>query len=48
MEETKVITKDSGFHSVNIMQEIGWERSITFTMAAGADKDIVTKLTEAV
>ena len=47
MEETKVANGDAGFHSVNSMQDIGGSLD-PIAMAFGADKDIVTKLTEAV
>ena len=47
VEETKVTNGDVGFHSANAMQYIG--RALEhLTMALVADKDIVTKLIEAV
>ena len=47
MEDTKVANGDAVFHSVNSMQDIGGSLD-PIAMAFGADKDIVTKLTEAV
>ena len=47
MEETKVTNMDDGFHSANAMQEIGGALE-HLAMEAVAEKDIVTKLTEAV
>ena len=47
MEKTKVTNRDAGFHSANVMQEI---RGLLehLSMAEVANKNIVTKLTEAV
>ena len=47
MEETKVITTDTGFHSSNVMQDIGGALE-HLAMAAGANRYIITKLPEAV
>ena len=47
MEDTKVTHRDSGFHSANAMQEIGGALE-HLSMVVGTNKEIVTKLTEAV
>ena len=47
MEDTKVITRDTGFHSSNAMQDIGGALE-HLAMAAGANRYIFTKLPEAV
>ena len=47
VEETKVTSRDFGFHSSKVMQDIlGVTKHLV--MAAVADKDILMKLTEAV
>ena len=47
MEDTKVTTGDAGFHLANAMKEIV-EALEHIAMAARSDKEIFTKLTEAV
>ena len=47
VEDTKVATGDAVFHSANVIQEIKGALE-HLALAAGSDKDIVTKLTEAV
>ena len=47
VDETKVTNGNAGFHSANMMQDIGGALEHLY-MAAVADKEIFTKLTEAV
>ena len=46
LEETKVTTGDASFHSDNAMQDIRGGALEHLAMAAGDEKDIVTKLTD--
>ena len=48
VEDTKVTNGDAGFHLANTMQEIGGGDLSTSLLAAGAERDIVTKLKDAV
>ena len=45
MEDTKVTTRDAGFHSTDTMQDIGGALK-NLSMGAGGNRDIITKLTE--
>ena len=47
MEDTKVTTRHSSFHSANKMQEVGGALE-HLAMAEGANRDIVPNLKEAV